>query len=180
METHQLVAHPAFSPAGVRSVEARFGLVGPWLQLRWRVDGSAGVVLPPFGGRQRKDGLWQATCFEMFHLLGNGPAYAEYNFSPSEAWAAYDFSGWREGMAARPMSHDPVITPRAGRDVMIFDVALPLHDLRPLPGAMSLTAVIEEAGGVKSYWALAHGNPDKPDFHHPACFAASLRPPEAS
>jgi hypothetical protein len=138
------------------------------------------MLLPPFVGRQRRDGLWQTTCFEMFHLIGDGPAYAEYNFSPSEAWAVYDFNTWREGMAERSMSHDPVITPRAGRDVLIFDVALPMHDLRPLPGAMSLTAVIEEVGGAKSYWALAHGDPAKPDFHHPACFAASLRPPEAS
>jgi hypothetical protein len=44
---------------------------------------------------------------------------------------------------------------------------------------MGLAAVIEEQGGVKSYWALAH--PDaKPDFHAPACFAATLPAPEGA
>ena len=35
------------------------------------------------------------------------------------------------------------------------------------------TAVIEEADGTKSYWALAHPS-DKPDFHHPDSFALDL------
>ena len=42
---------------------------------------------------------------------------------------------------------------------------------------MGLTAVIEEEGGVKSFWALAHGDPAKPDFHDPACFTAKLPAP---
>jgi hypothetical protein len=34
--------------------------------------------------------------------------------------------------------------------------------------------VLEEQDGTKSYWAIAHPDPDKPDFHHPDCFAAQL------
>ena len=180
MQTHQLAAHPAFPPRDVESVEARWDIVGPWLRLRWRVEGAEDVLLPPFAGRQRCDGLWQATCFEMFVQPTGSASYAEFNFSPSENWAAYDFAGWREGMADRPLSHDPVITPRAGRQLLIMDVALPLADLPPLPAALSLTAVIEEQGGAKSYWAMAHAHPDRPDFHDPACFAATLQPPEAA
>jgi hypothetical protein len=41
---------------------------------------------------------------------------------------------------------------------------------------VGISAVIEEVGGTKSYWALAHP-PGKPDFHHPTCFAATLPPP---
>jgi hypothetical protein len=178
MQTHLLVAHPAYPPSGVTGVEARWGMVGAWLQLRWRIEGAAKVLLPAFTGRQRKDGLWQTTCCEMFVKPQGGEAYAEFNFSPSEAWAAYDFTAERQGMAPRPISHDPVITPRPGRNLLIVDVALPLADLPPLPAALSLTAVIEEAGGAKSYWAVAHGQPDRPDFHDPACFAARLAPPE--
>ena len=40
--------------------------------------------------------------------------------------------------------------------------------------ALGLSAVLEEKDGTKSYWALAHPSGDKPDFHHPACFAARL------
>jgi hypothetical protein len=35
---------------------------------------------------------------------------------------------------------------------------------------IGLAAVIEEASGHKSYWALAHP-PGKADFHHPDSFA---------
>lgn len=178
MQTHLLVPHPANPPLGVTAVEARWGVVGPWLQLRWRVEGSDKVLLPPLTGRRRADGLWRTTCCELFVQPEGGSTYAEFNFSPSESWAAYAFSGWREGSGDHPVSHDPVISPRPGRSLLIVDVALPLADLPPLPAALSLTMVIEEEGGALSYWAMQHGNPDRPDFHDPACFAASLAPPE--
>ncbi|MFC3096482.1 DOMON-like domain-containing protein [Alteraurantiacibacter palmitatis] len=174
MQTCALVCHPACAPLAVSGVEARWGIVGPWLQLRWRVEGAARVILPPFAGRERQDGLWQATCFEMFVQPAGGTAYAEYNFSPSEAYAAYDFATWREGMAERPLSHAPVISPRKGIGLFLFDVAIPLADLPALPAALSLTCVIEEEGGAKSYWAMDHGRSPQPDFHQAACFAASL------
>lgn len=41
------------------------------------------------------------------------------------------------------------------------------------PWLASLSAVIEERHGAKSYWALAHGS-DKPDFHHPDSFVLEL------
>ena len=178
MQTHELAYHRAFVPLEVTSVEAKWETVGPWLRLRWRVEGAGRLVLPRFAGRVRQDELWQTTCFEMFVQPAGGRPYAEFNFSPSEAWAAYDFADWREDMALRDMSHDPVITPRKGRQTFIFDVALPLADLPALPAALSLTAVIEEEGGVKSFWAMAHGQ-DKPDFHDPACFAATLAAPDS-
>ena len=43
---------------------------------------------------------------------------------------------------------------------------------------LNLAAVIEERDGTKSYWAIAHPPGDRPNFHHPACFAATL-PPKA-
>lgn len=179
MQTQQLAWHGAFAPREVSGVEAKWGIVGPWLQLRWRVEGAKKLVLPRLAGRVRQDGLWQTTCFEMFLQQRGGSAYAEFNFSPSEAWAAYDFADWREGMVERPLCNYPVITPRKGGGTLIFDVAIPLADLPDLPAALSLAAVIEEEEGVKSYWAMAHGDPDKPDFHHPSCFGAMLAAPES-
>jgi hypothetical protein len=44
------------------------------------------------------------TCFELFLAEDSEAAqgaYAEFNLSPSERWAAYDFDGYRVGMAAR-------------------------------------------------------------------------------
>ncbi len=177
MQTCRLVAHPAHPPRAVVTVEARVLSIEPhWLRLRWRVEGAGALVVPPLAGKGRADGLWQATCFELF--VADGAGYAEFNFSPSERWAAYDFSAYREGMANRPMPRDPVCTMRRGQGLAIFDAEVPLAGLPPLPWNLGLTAVIEEEGGQKSFWAMAHA-PGKADFHHPACFAATVAAPPA-
>jgi hypothetical protein len=41
------------------------------------------------------------------------------------------------------------------------------------PARLGLTAVIEEADGTRSFWALAHP-PGEPDFHHPDCILLEL------
>ncbi|MES2493263.1 MAG: DOMON-like domain-containing protein [Pseudomonadota bacterium] len=179
METLTLKPHPDHPPAQVTGVEAAIiGLTAYWLRIRWRVAGAAGVLVPPFAGKDRADGLWQETCFELFVKEPGANGYAELNFSPSERWAAYDFAGYRSGMANRPMPRDPDGTIRIGRDLLIFDASIPLAGLPPLPWRLGISAVIEEEGGRKSYWALAHP-PGSADFHSPACFAASLAPPTA-
>ena len=47
--------------------------------------------MPPPAEPARVDGLWQATCFEMFLKHDDDDAYREWNFAPSGEWAAYDF-----------------------------------------------------------------------------------------
>lgn len=171
--------HPASPSRTVEAVTARFLKLGPnWLTLRWKVEGAGEVVVPPLAGRARTDGLWQATCFELFVKTPGAAGYAEFNFSPSERWAAYDFARYRAGQADRPMPRALVCTLRRAGSVLIFDAAIPAAALPPLPWDYGLTAIIEEAGGHKSYWAIAHPE-DKPDFHHPTCFAAQLAAPEA-
>lgn len=175
-----LQAHPAHPSLDVTAVAARIlRLDANWLTLRWKVTGTRRLILPPFAGKGRADGLWQTTCFELFVQREGEAGYAEFNLSPSERWAAYDFSGYRDGMTERPMARDPVCTPRRGGDVMIFDAAISAGALPALPWRYGLTAVIEEEGGAKSFWAIAH-SPEKPDFHHPACFAGRLAAPEAT
>lgn len=177
METFDLTAHPAHPAKVVSGIAARIlSFDANWLTLRWKVDGAGALVLPPFAGRARTDGLWQTTCFELFVTAPGGEGYAEFNLSPSERWAAYDFSGYRAGMAERAVERPPVCTPRRGGSVLIFDAAIPASALPPLPWAFGLTAVIEEEGGIKSYWAMAHP-PEKPDFHDPACMAGRLAAP---
>lgn len=180
LETYRLIPHPDHPPASVSAITARIISAAPnWLQLRFSLEGTAELVVPPFAGKGRADGLWQTTCFELFVRQPGSDGYAEFNLSPSEQWAAYDFTGYRAGMAERAMPRQPDCTLRRGRSMAIFDAAIPLAALPPLPWSYALTAVIEEAGGRKSYWAMAH--PDgKADFHHPACFAGTLAAPEAA
>lgn len=177
MQNYPLKAHPAHPPLAVKNIEARvIGFDANWLRLRWRIEGAAKLVVPMFAGKGRADGLWQTTCFEAFLRPKGGESYVELNVSPSERWAAYDFNSYRNGMAERPFPHEPQCSIRVGTDLTIFDAAVPSAGLPPLPAAMALTAVIEEEGGVRSYWAMAHP-PEKPDFHDASCFAAVLEPP---
>ena len=178
MQTYRLKAHPAHPPARVTGVEGRvIGLDDDWLRVRWRVDGAQALIVPAFAGRGRADELWKTTCFELFLRSDGQDGYVELNLSPSERWAAYDFSAYRAGMTQRPASREPDCTMRLGSNFAIFDAAIPRDVLPALPAAANFACVLEEAGGALSYWALEHPE-TKPDFHSPACFAAVLAPPK--
>lgn len=178
MQTHSLVPHPDFPPTLVHAVNARITPDGEWWRLRWRIEGAYKLVVPPFAGKARDDGLWQKTCFELFLRTPGQLGYVELNLSPSERWNAYDFSAYRDGMAQRAFPREPSCSMRKGEALAIFDAAVPASALPPAPWEYNLAAVIEEDGGAKSFWALAHGA-GKPDFHDAACFTGTLAAAEA-
>jgi len=160
-------------------VEAARPLPGH-LVLRYVVTGKiAGLRLPPVTAPMRADELWQHTCFEAFVRAPPGAAYYEFNFAPSMQWAAYRFGGYRAGMAVANELSAPRIDAESSDELYELRVALALDGMPSLPRdsawRLGLSAVIEEASGRKSYWALAHP-PGKPDFHHGDCFAQELPP----
>lgn len=176
----ELTSHPTHPPVLVRSIEAKIiGFDENWLRARWKILGAGKLVVPAFAGKGRADGLWQTTCFELFLQAPGCEAYTEINLSPSERWNVYDFTARREGMTERPMPREPECTMRLGTDMAIFDAAIPASGLPEGPWKCGFTAVIEEEGGVKSYWALSHGS-DAPDFHDPACFLEQVAAPSAA
>jgi hypothetical protein len=177
--THRLVPHPDHPPRSVRGVVVQWIEGAPGLHLRYRVEGHEALVIPPYAGSGRADGLWRTTCFELFLHGADGLDYVELNFSPSRRWAAYAFADYRSGMRELPLAREPVCESFAGERTFVLGVRLPVGDLPPLPWSAALAAVLEEADGTKSYWALAHA-PGKPDFHHPACFTLALEPPPGS
>lgn len=175
-----LTFHPAHPPSLVRDIDARFiGFDDAWVRVRWKILGAAQLVIPAFSGKGRADELWTTTCFELFLQLPGSERYTEVNLSPSERWNVYDFSAPRKGMSERPMPREPECTMRKGTDFAIFDVAIPAAGLPPMPWRCGMTAVIEEEGGVKSYWALAHRDA-VPDFHDPACFVHEVAAPSGA
>ena len=144
------------------------------LVLRYVVTGrTSDLRLPPVVAPERSDGLWRHTCFEAFVRASPGAAYYEFNFAPSTQWAAYRFSGTRSGMRVAGGIGAPRIDVQSSGGCYELRAALELD----LPGdavwQVGLSAVIEEAGGGTSYWALAHP-PGKPDFHHSDCFALEV------
>ncbi len=180
-----LTLHPD-SPCGAAiEIVAEATRLGPGaLWLRYRVSGEVGALsLPSAAEPARADGLWRHTCFEAFLRAAPGGAYDEFNFAPSTQWAAYRFAGYREGMRAAPEVDTPKIEVDSSDDAFELRAELALDRLpelpRDAPWQLGLSAVIEEAGGRLSYWALAHP-PGRPDFHHSDCFAlelaAALRP----
>ena len=80
------------------------------MDLRFHVDCEPGsLILPAYvANGPRADGLWQTTCFELFVRHPDQRGYFEFNFSPSTQWAAYRFSGYREGMAEWPMQRPDI------------------------------------------------------------------------
>jgi hypothetical protein len=119
----------------------------------------------------RKDELWRTTCFEAFLRPAGGDAYEEWNFAPSGDWAAYHFTGYREGMREAEVGAPPYI--RMEDNLTWWTVGATIALEAGAQWELGLSAVLEDSDGAKSYWALAHPS-DRPDFHHPDCFVAKL------
>jgi hypothetical protein len=173
--------HRDFSCEAVGRLEAEAARPSPGeFALRFVLSGeTARLRLPLPGAPMRRDELWRRTCFEAFVGEGEGAGYLEINLAPSGEWAVYGFTGYRAGMRAAGEAPPRVETRRsAGRFELSATLDLGAAGLRlDAPWRLALSAVIEDAGGAKSYWALAHP-PGKPDFHHPESFVVALSAPE--
>lgn len=174
-----LLPHPSTPAPAVKRLSVEFAAAaGERLRLAYRLEGETGSILWPQGDSQRTDGLWRHTCFEAF-LQAPGGEYWEYNLSPSGAWAAYEFSGYRAGMRPLTGGGVPAIQSRRKPDAFELSATLDLRWLAArLPLAalrLGLTAVIEDRSQVLSYFALEHAA-EKPDFHHAGGFVAMLAP----
>lgn len=163
-----LTPHPKTPPHAVRAVEVEVhDPSAGQVRLRFAASGdNPRLVLPAPAAPERADNLWRTTCFETFVRTGQGDGYDEFNFSPSTQWAVYRFDDYRSG--GRNVE---VLPPRIEGGSIEDGYAL--HAAFDLPGSapwrLGLAAVIEEAEGVTSYWALAHPSA-KPDFHHRDAF----------
>lgn len=178
-----LVPHPSTPCAVVRSIEVRLARTnGGRLDLTYTVAGDLrGVRLPKQSPPRRTDGLWRHTCFEAFVAPDPGTAYVELNLAPSGAWACYAFERYREGMASpagipapeiRVLADAPEAVGLERRWTLSAVARIPSLD-DGAPAHVALAAVIEEADGRVSYWALRHP-PGRPDFHRREGFALRI------
>ncbi len=140
---------------------------GDVFEFRYLLTGNINdVVIPRPSLPKRTDGLWKSTCFEAFIATGR-TSYVELNFAPSGQWAAYSFQDYRDGMHELDIA-PPEICFEENRLIAAVELAATPRSL------LNLTAVIEKTDGVRSYWALAHPEGDRPDFHARDCFVANL------
>ncbi|HXH53680.1 MAG TPA: DOMON-like domain-containing protein [Sphingomicrobium sp.] len=133
---------------------------------------AARFVIPAATEPRRADRLWETTCFEAFLRIAGEDGYREWNFAPSGEWAAYDFTGRRSGMAPGEVPSEPYI--RMEDNLIWWAVGATIALDADARWKLGLAAVLEEKDGTKSCWALEHPDAQKPDFHHPDCFAAKL------
>jgi hypothetical protein len=170
-----LTCHPQTSSRAVRGIDVVVaGAASGILTMNFALEGDLSALRIPESRPSRLAGdLWQHTCFEAFVMAGEGPGYREFNFSPSGEWAIHAFRGYREGGEPEAEAGPEVTMRRTGEHLQLE--AQISRDLMP-PGRLlrlGLSAVVEDAAGVLSYWALRHP-PGKPDFHHADAFALQL------
>ena len=162
-----LECHPAAPCAPLRGIQVFLNRAAHGhLDIKYLLEGDIERLRIPARGKLP---LWQHTCCEIFVAREERGAYDEYNFSPSGEWAAYAFTGYRDGSALAVADPRIAVTRNASR------LSLEARIARSYPGRLriGLSAVVEDADGLLSYWALRHA-PGKPDFHHPTTFALEL------
>ena len=170
--------HPDLSCLAVRHIDVE--VLRPQadsLTFVYSVTGTiSDVAMSPMAAATRTDELWRHTCFEAFVGSSLSVSYYEFNFAPSTQWAAYRFSDYRADMRVATEINAPQITVQSNPERYVLQASLELGQLLLSRGAtlrVGLSAVIEEIGGRRSYWALAHP-PGKADFHHSDCFALEV------
>jgi len=155
-----LVRHPDTPPGAIHTVDAELQRISGGAVATFKAIGDVSrLVIPAPAPAIRTDDLWRTTCFELF-MAGEGLSYGEFNLSPSGAWAAYHFDGYRKGMS----QIDASVQIEISSTNKVFEIVAKIESKLPNPAHVGLTAVIEEADGAIRYWATAFG-PGKPDFH---------------
>lgn len=169
--------HPAIEITG--ELERR----GDRLQLSYKLTGDvAAVKLPGLTAlAQRRNQLWQRSCFELFLGIQGEPGYWEFNLSPNGDWNVYRLSGYREGLTPELAYGALPFTVMVTESFCTLDLDLDLSQIVAADQALEvgLTTVIEERAesetesGRISYWAIAHTGPEA-DFHRRDSFGIQL------
>lgn len=145
---------------------AEFHLRGKLTSLRWPTASPT---------TQRRDHLWQSTCFEFFLAPSLNPqeAYYEVNASPQGDWNAYQLSAYRQDLRPLLSSQVEISSQHSADDQEAHIIVSLTADLLPPPRFASLTAVLQFQDGSLSYWALKHPRSEA-DFHDKQAFLVTL------
>lgn len=150
-------------------LELHYRLSGPLQRLRLpsQIAGE-----PP----QRRDQLWQSTCFEAFIGRAGQPGYWELNLAPNGDWNCYALNGYRQGLQPEPRIQAlPFVLKQrqleGELEQLELTLSLPFGALITAASALelSVTAVLDDVSHGCSYWAWRHSGPE-PDFHRRESF----------
>jgi len=126
------------------------------------------------GKPERRNGLWEETCFELFLMPAGSEVYWEFNLSPSGDWNVYRFNGYRLGMkeerAIGTLPFEVTIMP----DSLRLEVEIDPGKITKSQSAIKagISAVIKKRDDM-TFWALVHKG-TRPDFHRKDGFIIEL------
>ena len=164
-----------FDLSGWESVELT-GLIqrkGLTLQINYLLEYKQGFDLlwpKPVEAAERRDGLWQSTCLELFVGSISTSPYWELNLCPSGHWNWYRLESYRSELTAAELDIPPLrsqkqnLTDKIVHRQIEFSVKLPQELLDADSLQVGLSAVLQKRDGDISYWAKNHGGIDA-DFH---------------
>ena len=127
---------------------------------------------------ERRNFLWEKTCFELFVKKKDSKGYWEINLSPAGHWNIFWFDVYRKGMReemeiAAPIIHVDVDDNHPGVRKVSTDIHLEGIITAGQPIRVAVSAIIKTIRGKIYYWALTHPGPG-PDFHHREGFLLKL------
>jgi hypothetical protein len=134
----------------------------PYLYVDVNIDGDLGDL--SFMGaesslREKKEGLWNHTCFEIFVKDSSSTRYLEWNFAPSGDWWCMMFSDYRQRMEVdSKLSPQSLHWKRSEGLTGSFVIPFVFDNIK-----IGICCVVETEK-EKTYWALKHSK-NKPDFH---------------
>lgn len=133
------------------------------------------VISAPADIPERRNNIWQETCFEFFLGLKDAERYWEFNLSPSGHWNVYRFKTYREARQEEEAFTSLPFNVISSTDAFMLDLEFDLDKIIPADETLKvgISAVIKQRDGNTSYWALAHTG-QKTDFHKRESFIIEL------
>lgn len=180
LSCHPETPTPAVRGMAVRVSRSADGVLG----LAFSLEGMLADLRIP-ARREPRVGheLWRHTCFEAFVAAEGATSYHELNLSPSGEWAVLAFRDYRDRVPLADAPAAPHIAVERAGERLAMDAEVRLGSLAPeypaVPLRLAVSAVVEAASGVLSYWALHHRR-GRPDFHHRDAFVLRLLPPDGA
>ena len=151
------------------------------LEVRFALNTPAETVArpQPCGQTERRDGLWQSTCFEAFFAEPGQERYWEINLAPNGHWNVYRLDHYRQGLRPEPLVSGLTYALHQSATDLQLRFSLNLQPLIAESSGLecSLTAVLDHPQNGCSYWALNHAG-DEADFHRRDSFRPLLRSQE--
>jgi hypothetical protein len=176
-QSFSLTPFPSARPLPPVTIDGTIARHADTLAVRYRLLGRLeDLAIPdPAPVPERKDGLWKATCFELFLAVKGAPQYWEFNLSPAGRWNVYCFFSYRRGMAEEPAFAALPFSVESEKDALCLALELDLGRIvwGGLALEVAISAILNHKDGSVTHWALIHRGP-QPDFHRRDGFIIAL------